>query len=133
MIESTGGDFRQILNQLQIMATLMAEQKDQPVSSELLRTVVKTFSKDQLLGISPFDAAKSILVETKQKSMTTRYDMFFSDYEMTPLIVEQNYLDSIKSNGMMLSTIEQMADAADAICDMELVHENMMKNNVRRG
>lgn len=133
MIESTGGDFRQILNQLQIMATLMAEQKDQPVSSESLRTVVKTFSKDQLLGISPFDAAKSILVETKQKSMTTRYDMFFSDYEMTPLIVEQNYLDSIKSNGMMLSTIEQMADAADAICDMELVHENMMKNNVRRG
>ena len=131
MIESTGGDFRQILNQLQIMATLMAEQKDQPVSSESLRTVVKTFSKDQLLGISPFDAAKSILVETKQKSMTTRYDMFFSDYEMTPLIVEQNYLDSIKSNGMMLSTIEQMADAADAICDMELVHENMMKNNVR--
>lgn len=130
MIESTGGDFRQILNQLQILSTIIAEHKETPPSSEKLKAVVKTFSKDQLLGISPFDAAKSILVETRQKSMITRYDMFFSDYEMTPMIVEQNYLDSIKSNGMSLQTVNQMAEAADAICDMEHVHEYMLKHNV---
>ena len=130
MIESTGGDFRQILNQLQILATIIAEHKDIPPSSEKLKAVVKTFSKDQLLGVSPFDAAKSILVETRQKPMTTRYDMFFSDYEMTPMIVEQNYLESIKSNGISLQTVNQMADAADAFCDMEYVHEYMLKHNV---
>lgn len=123
MIESTGGDFRQILNQLQILLTLSS------TSSSSIAGVLRSFSKDQLMGVTPFDAARALLVESKQP-LQIRYDMFFSDYEMTPLIVEQNYLDSIKSNGMSIDVVEQMAEAADALCDMETLHETIVKTNV---
>lgn len=125
MIESTGGDMRQILNQLQILVSL---QEKSDLTS--VQDIIQSFSKDQLLGVTAFEAGKSLLMNTKTLSLQQRYDMFFCDYEMTPLIVQQNYLMSIKSNGQNINTLMQMADAADALCDCEMVHETMVKNNV---
>ena len=125
MIESTGGDMRQILNQLQILVSL---QEKSDLST--IQDIISSFSKDQLLGVTPFEAGKSLLINTKTTSVQQRYDMFFCDYEMTPLIVQQNYLMSIKTNGQSMNTLMQMADAADAMCDCEIVHETMVKSNV---
>ena len=82
------------------------------------------------MGITPYEAAKALFIESSSQPLKVRYDMFFSDYEMTPLLVEQNYLDSIKSNGMSIEVIAQMAEAADAMCDMEMFHETILKSNV---
>ena len=57
--------------------------------------------------------------------------VFFSDYELTPLVVEQNYLDSIKSNRYSdQKAVEVMADAADGMCSVELIHDRMIRENV---
>ena len=125
MIESTGGDMRQILNQLQILLSLQSRNDLSSVQS-----IISSFSKDQLLGLTAFEAGKSLLVQTKSLSLKQRYDMFFCDYELTPLIVQQNYLSSIKSNGSNPNSLMQMAEAADSLCDCEILHESMMKNNV---
>lgn len=122
LVESTGSDFRQVLNQLQIIASCQHTQSD-------LSSIIKSFSKDDMLSATAFDATK-LLFSPQNNSLQRRYDAFFADYEMTPLFVEQNYLDSIKSNGNTFSALEQMAEAADALCDMERIHEAMVKNNV---
>lgn len=125
MIESTGGDMRQILNQLQILVSL---QEKSNLSS--LQSIIASFTKDQLLGVSGFEAGKALLINTKTTSLQQRYDLFFCDYEMTPLIVQQNYLMSVKTNGQNMDTLLQMADAADSLCDCERIHETMVKTNV---
>ena len=124
IIESTSGDMRQILNQLQILISL----KDKSTSS--FDSIVKSFSKDQLLGVSAFEAGKSLLTKSNSFSLQQRYDLFFCDYELTPLVIQQNYINCIKSNNQPLEAITQMADTADALCDCENIHEMMVKNNV---
>ena len=124
IIESTSGDMRQILNQLQILISL----KDKSTSS--FDSIVKSFSKDQLLGVSAFEAGKSLLTKSTTLSLQQRYDLFFCDYELTPLVIQQNYINCIKSNNQPLDAIIQMADSADALCDCENIHEMMVKNNV---
>jgi len=125
MIESTGGDFRQILNQIQLLSTLS------PSSS--ISGVLRSFSKDPLMSITPFEAAKALLIEPTSHALKDRYNMYFSDYEMTPLLVEQNYLDSIKSNGGSMDVVAQMAEAAEAMCDLEMLHDTILKTNVCYG
>lgn len=124
LIESTGGDMRQILNQLQILTSLKEKSN---LSS--VQAILSSFSKDQLLGVSAFEAGKAILTNVNSKSLQQRYDMFFCDYEMTPLIVQQNYL-SVKTDRNNSITLMQMADAADALCDCETIHETMVRTNV---
>lgn len=124
LVETTGSDFRQVLNQLQIVSSL----QEKGVSPTL-----ETFTKDQLLSVTAFDATKLLLVTPQNTPLRQRYDAFFCDYELTPLFVQQNYLDAIKSNGASPMALEQMAEAADAMCDMEGIHECMVKNNVDFG
>ena len=121
LVETTGSDFRQVLNQLQIVSSLQEQG---------VKTTLEAFMKDQLLSVTAFDATKLLLVAPQNTSLQQRYDTFFCDYELTPLFIQQNYVDAIKSNGASLATLEQMADAADAMCDMEGIHECMVKTNV---
>ena len=47
--------------------------------------------------VSPFDACKVILEgQSSQNSFYDRYNAYFVDYSMVPLLVQQNYLDVIK-------------------------------------
>lgn len=111
---------RQCLNKLQIVAA--ATSTDSNIAS---------FAMDEYLSQTGFEAAKQLLVGTKKYSFMDRYSMFFSDYELTPLVVEQNYLDSIKSNRYSdQKAVEVMADAADGMCSVELIHDRMIRENV---
>lgn len=56
-----------------------------------------------------------------------RYNSFFIDYSLSPLLVEQNYIDSSK-NGIFknpaldeAARLEALAAAADLISDIDLV------------
>lgn len=95
----------------------------------------------QFLDHTAFDVAKHLLVESTKYSFNERYNLFFNDYSMTPLVIEvylftlshlqQNYLDSIKSKRYKEETsLEIMADAADSICDLENIQNSLMRENV---
>lgn len=58
--------------------------------------------------------------------LSQRYSAVFSDYELVPLLLQQNYLEPLKGEGAM----EAAARAADAIADMELAHAAMVARNV---
>ena len=120
LVEATGGDMRQCLNKLQIVATGASANSN-----------IAAFAMDEYLSQTGFEAAKQLLVGTKKYSFMDRYSMFFSDYELTPLVVEQNYLDSIKSNHYSeQKVVEAMAEAADGMCSVELLHDRMIRENV---
>lgn len=84
------------------------------------------------LSQTGFQIAKQFLVGTTKYSFSDRYAMFFSDYEMTPLIVEQNYLDSIQSRHYSEDKVmEAIVSAADGMCDLEYFQSTMRRDNVR--
>ena len=58
--------------------------------------------------------------------LSQRYSAVFSDSELVPLLLQQNYLEPLKGEGAM----EAAARAADAIADMELAHAAMVARNV---
>ena len=123
LIQSIGGDFRQILNHLQILS--MTSQSLNSSSSALN----EIFAKDRLIGVSTSDAAK-MLFNTSVVSFGDRYNLFFTDYEMIPLMVHQNYVTSINSTQTSRNKLRKLADTADSLCDMELVHTTILKTNV---
>jgi hypothetical protein len=49
-----------------------------------------------VLRQSPFDACLQILSGQKT-NLDDRYNAFFIDYSLIPLMVQQNYIDSAKS------------------------------------
>lgn len=49
-----------------------------------------------LSRLSAFDAGKMIVGDGATTPFMDRYNAFFIDYSIVPLLVEQNYIDSIK-------------------------------------
>lgn len=46
--------------------------------------------------MSAFDSCKQILCESRSAPFQDRYNAFFVDYSLMPLLVQQNYLDAVK-------------------------------------
>lgn len=121
---------RQCLNKLQIVASVLSDPNDRS-SSLNVQKLIPSFAMDLNLSQTGFEAAKQMLVGTTKHSFNDRYNMFFNDYELTPLVIQQNYLDSLRSKYKDSDEmIDKMAEAADSICDLEFVHERMIRENV---
>lgn len=69
------------------------------------------------------------MLSNSKMSIQDRYDLFFIDYEMVPLLIQQNYVSSALSNRSPGNKLEQLADAADSVCDMEMMRDTMLKTN----
>ena len=120
IIASTDGDMRQILNQLQMLYTLQS----QNIQYSINDITNSMNQKDVVLGTSAFDATK-ILFQGSAVPFNKRYESFFIDYEMTPLLLYQNYVDSYKTNSQNAKSIqylEGLAAAAESMSDLDLVN-----------
>ena len=79
--------------------------------------------KDKILRHSPFDACSEIL--SAKAPLDERYNAFFIDYSLVPLLVQQNYIENSKQGifrgGSGLGEDEKMrllSEASDAASDM---------------
>ena len=125
LVEAAGGDIRQSLNKLQIISSS---------SNSVIDSLLPSFSIDTFLSQSGFQIAKQLLVGATNHSLSDRYSMFYNDYEMTPLIIEQNYLDSIHSKHYSEDRVmDVIVAAADGICDLERFQSIMRRENVCHG
>ncbi|KAL2780136.1 replication factor C subunit 1 isoform 3 [Daubentonia madagascariensis] len=80
--------------------------------------------KDIKLG--PFDVARKVFAageETAHMSLMDKSDLFFHDYSIAPLFVQENYLHvkPIAAGGDMKKHLMLLSRAADSICDGDLV------------
>ncbi|XP_040603045.1 replication factor C subunit 1 isoform X2 [Mesocricetus auratus] len=80
--------------------------------------------KDIRLG--PFDVARKVFAageETAHMSLMDKSDLFFHDYSIAPLFVQENYLHvkPVAAGGDMKKHLMLLSRAADSICDGDLV------------
>eukprot|EP00834_Sanchytrium_tribonematis_P006182 NODE_432_length_7521_cov_0.745891.p3 type:complete len:325 gc:universal NODE_432_length_7521_cov_0.745891:1838-864(-) len=118
LAENTNGDVRQILNILNTYALNPTEQLEYLDAKKH----VTLNEKDITMGI--FDiAGKGFSRDYSRQSLTNQLDLFFNDYDLGPLMVQENYLSCrIDDN---LQDLIKMADAADSISMGDLIQTSI--------
>ena len=84
LIESTNQDIRQVINHLALLSASI-DNKNETDSNRLM-------NKDLKLG--PWDVVRKVFSadEHKKMSIHDKSDLFFHDYSIAPLFVQENYL-----------------------------------------
>ena len=130
LVEQSGNDIRQVINCLQ-----MWRSQSQVLRYDDLKNRMASVEKDKILRQSPFDVCQTILGGQKF-TLNDRYNGFFIDYALVPLLIQQNYIEAAKnglfrhsSNGsgssggntkQDLDALEQLALASETVSDMDL-------------
>lgn len=79
---------------------------------------------DQNQRIGPFDAARLILGGASRTPLRDRYELFFTDYSLLPLLVHQNYLGSLMNVDAKVRT-DVTAAASAAVSDADIISGKM--------
>lgn len=142
MVESCGNDVRQVLNCLQMWAS---KNECASLTYKNMKRREHSTNKDEILRVSLFDAAKTILEgrrgllasdqESQLISFSRRNEAFFVDYNFIGLLVQQNYLKVMqgqfneKKRRNDSSEIEHVLDrmrlAAECVSDYGLAERSL--------
>ena len=112
LIETSGNDIRQVINLMQMWKTTSAHMSYSEVSERSA-----ALGKDSRVMISNFDAATRLMNgrELAKMQFRQKLDLFFIDYDLIPLLVHENYLDSMKGGAGGAAEVQRMALAAEFI------------------
>jgi replication factor C subunit 1 len=142
--ESCGNDVRQVLNVLQMWAQKKGG-ADDSLTYKSLKERESSINKDEILRVSLFDAAKTIMegrkglsgadAKTQTDSLFRRSDAFFVDYSFTGLLVQQNYPRVMQAQyGLVkkadnpvaeLKFLNRMHDAAASMSDYAMIEHGI--------
>lgn len=121
-------DIRQVLHNLSMWcASSKALTYDEAKSS------AKNARKDIKMG--PFDVARKVFVsgeETAHMTLVDKSDLFFHDYSLAPLFVQENYVHvkPAAAGGNLKKHLLLLSKAADSICDGDLVDRAIRSKQV---
>lgn len=121
LAEQAGNDIRAAINALQ-----MWRYSSQSLGYGDMKQGMARIEKDKVLRQTAFDSCLQILSGPKA-NWEERYNSFFIDYSLCPLLIQQNYIDAAKSGVFRqpqlddASKMDALAAAADAVSDMDLV------------
>ncbi|ESS30893.1 ATPase, AAA family protein [Toxoplasma gondii VEG] len=99
LCESAGGDLRQILTSLQMIAYETREKaKEKDWKSREEKADFSTGLKDEQVMHGPFECCKQLLDAHQSSKLSRRQklDKFFSDYDLIPLLIQENYLEAFR-------------------------------------
>lgn len=119
MIEESGNDIRNVIHQLQMYSSYTNQKMD--------KKSLDFMKKDDLSNLSIFESSKMIL--SSRTPFQTKYDLYFNDYDITSLFIQENYISSISSKKDELSKLKSMADASEILSQMEVNDSYSMKTN----
>ncbi|XP_012535848.1 replication factor C subunit 1 [Monomorium pharaonis] len=120
LIESTNYDIRQVINHLEFLGSQ---------TSHTEKTDKKYSNKNFKLG--PFDVTKMAFNAEEQKNMSLndKIALYFHDYNITPLFIQENYPSVRVLQASLHQRLEKIADAADSISQGDLI-EKVMRSNM---
>lgn len=120
IILATNNDIRQTVNHICLLSS--GEQLD------LTEKKTKTAQKDLKMG--PWDVVRKVFSAEEHKTMSIadKADLFFHDYSMAPLFVQQNYL-MVSPSGSKLGVLKKVALTADALSLGDLVDRRIRSNS----
>ncbi|XP_021104259.1 replication factor C subunit 1 isoform X1 [Heterocephalus glaber] len=112
-------DIRQVLHNLSLWCA-----RSKALTYDQAKADSHRAKKDIKLG--PFDVARKVFAageETAHMSLMDKSDLFFHDYSIAPLFVQENYLHvkPVAAGGDMKKHLMLLSRAADSICDGDLV------------
>ncbi|XP_062069567.1 replication factor C subunit 1 [Lepus europaeus] len=112
-------DIRQVLHNLSMWCA-----RSKALTYDQAKADSHRAKKDIKLG--PFDVARKVFAageETAHMSLMDKSDLFFHDYSIAPLFVQENYIHvkPVAAGGDMKKHLMLLSRAADSICDGDLV------------
>ncbi|KAI4487895.1 hypothetical protein M0802_011714 [Mischocyttarus mexicanus] len=118
IIESTSHDIRQVINHLSLL---------NDKSEDVKKTEYKP-NKDLKLG--PWEVVKKVLNAEEHKNMNIneKSDLFFHDYNISSLFVQENYL-SVMPAAPKTELLERVAQAAESIALGDDIEKAIRSNN----
>ena len=117
LVEEMNGDLRQILGFLQVWK----KRGDNTFIYATFKDEAKRFGKDKAVTVSNFDAATLLMSsqERAKRSYKELLGLYFIDYDLVPLLVQENYLNAARPNSATgqfdIGSLRKMARAADSI------------------
>ncbi|XP_067297806.1 replication factor C subunit 1 [Pseudorasbora parva] len=123
VILASNQDIRQILHNLSMWSA-----KDKVMTYDQAKADANKAKKDMKLG--PFDVCRKVFAsgeETAHMSLIDKSDLFFHDYSLAPLFVQENYLHvrPAAAGGNLKNHLVLLSKTADSICDGDLVDKQI--------
>ncbi|XP_012276294.1 replication factor C subunit 1 [Orussus abietinus] len=119
LIEATNQDIRQVINYL-AMLTTNGQDTDKSCSKQA----------NKHLKLGPWDVVRKVFSSEEHKTMTIhdKCDLFFHDYNIAPLFVQENYL-SVIPLAPQRERLERVAKSADSLSLSDLVETAIRSKN----
>mmetsp|Transcript_117308 Transcript_117308/g.215912 ORF Transcript_117308/g.215912 Transcript_117308/m.215912 type:complete len:897 (+) Transcript_117308:45-2735(+) len=129
LAESCGGDMRMVLNQLQMLAKSPVY-KSTGVKYMDMKHKLNEMQKDQEVMVSPFDACKKLLntSEGARLSFRERLDMFFVDFSLVGLLIQENYLRSVEKKPVDNEVMQRCAYSADLFTISDILNNKIRQD-----
>jgi len=125
LIVGCGQDVRQVLHHLSMVK---ASNLDSKMEASQAKKEAESAKKTSI-KIGPWDVCKSVFSAEEQKSMSLfdKSDLYFHDYNLAGLFVQQNYLSSkpVAAGGDRKKVMELVSQAADSIAEGDLVERGI--------
>ncbi|XP_071552942.1 replication factor C subunit 1 [Panulirus ornatus] len=119
-------DVRQILHHLSVWSS-----NQQTLNVDDMKTEAERAKKDLKKG--PWDVCKAVFSESELKKMSIhdKSGLFFHDYSIAPLFVQENYPKVVPhiAKGNRRITLEQLAKTASSLADGDLIEKTIRSSN----
>lgn len=125
LIESAGNDIRQLINMLQLHTSTQKSTTFMQMKEHL-----NSVAKDKSIMINPFEAVTKLLSqrESRDLSVQRKMNLFFIDFELIPLLVQENYLTPYGQSSE-LRDIAEAAESADYISVGDCISKTLRAQN----
>nr|XP_060633800.1 replication factor C subunit 1 isoform X1 [Anolis sagrei ordinatus] len=119
IILAANQDIRQVLHNLSMWSA-----RNKTLTYDGVKEDASKAKKDIKLG--PFDVVRKVFAtgeETSHMSLIDKADLFFHDYSLSPLFVQENYIhvQPAAAGNNMKKHLMLLSKTADSICDGDLV------------
>ena len=125
MIIGANQDVRQVIHHLQAWFCMQ-----KPLTYDVAKEKATAAKKDQKMG--PFDACRAAFCfgeERRKMTIGNKLDLFFYDYSMMPLFMQENYLQTTMSRGNNKSTLAAISKSADSLTYGDLTSKIIRSTN----
>ncbi|PSN56812.1 Replication factor C subunit 1 [Blattella germanica] len=126
IINGSNHDIRQVLHHLSMWSI-----NDKQLSTEQIKEESEKAKKHIKLG--PWDTVKKVFSADAHKTMSIsdKMDLFFNDYSLGPLFVQENYLgvQPHKAKGNRNNQLERIAQTAEILSSGDIVEKAIRSKN----
>ncbi|KAF9206942.1 hypothetical protein BGZ49_001536 [Haplosporangium sp. Z 27] len=118
LVSGSQSDIRQVLNMLSTWS-LTKQEMNYDEGTALSK------ASEKYVALNPFQIAEQLLVETNYRALSVadKFDMYFNDYQLAPLMIQENYvrMNPTDARNDSIDAIDLMSKAADSLSDADLV------------